>query len=249
MSDQRLLNQHKKHYQPHPTVLKVPAAVVSRKASNVAPAALPKAPTIVQRKMPLTVPAVAAFHHVGGTAQGTRVAPPPLHTLVQTKQLAGARSVSPLLPLRSVIPATLGNVVQRSRNNFKHYVGKSGGTAIRMAEGTVTATGVLTLPNKTSITKKGKNGDSNWNLGTGANAQWYANKATVANLKSNGAKIPDPSHDAEVSVLQQLRDEIVTHGLKTTGGTLTLNADGTTICVYCRSLITAFCKHYGLKWK
>ncbi len=245
MSDQRLLDEHKKHYQPHPTVPKAPAAVASPKATHLAPAAWPKAPAIVQRKTPPTVPAVAGFHQVGGTAQGTRVAPLPLQTLVQTRQLAGARSVSPPLPLR---PATLGDVVQRARNNFKHFEGKSGGTAIRMAEGTVTATGVLTLPNGTSITKKGKNGDSNWNLGTGANAQWYANKATVANLKSNGAKIPDPSHDAEVSVLQQLRDEIVTHGLKTNGGTLTLTADGTTICVYCRSLITAFCTHYGLTW-
>lgn len=131
------------------------------------------------------------------------------------------------------------------------FSGKSAGDALRMLGDGVTATGTLTATKagkQVTISKTGRNGDDNWNLGQTADAQWQKNHDEVDRKKKQGKKIPWPDKDAEVSVLQQLRDEIVSQKLNTNQGTLSLTANGTSICTYCRRLIRKFCQHYGLTW-
>lgn len=132
----------------------------------------------------------------------------------------------------------------------KKLVGLSSGDALRRMGAGVVATGTLTTKSGETVTCTGHNGDDyeSWNLGSKGNLQWVRNNREVAEKKGKGQKIPWPGKDAEVSVLQQIHDRIDEQNLETDGGSLSLSANGTSVCTYCRRLIRAFCNEYGLTW-
>jgi hypothetical protein len=151
-----------------------------------------------------------------------------------------------LAPPPARLPAARQQVLQCA--SFKKLEGQSVGNALRITGAGVTASGTLTLADGSTYSASGANGDGNWNLGPTANRTWQSNHDDVKERIKKGQKVPYPDNDAEASVLQKLRDTIVANGLVTNGATLALSAYGTSICKYCKRLIRAFCRHYGITW-
>lgn len=152
-------------------------------------------------------------------------------------------------PVMRPVASNTQRAVQLSSNRFKHLEGPSG-KALRMLVGEVTATGTVTYWNGTksaTITSNNNDGFSNrWPRNI--YLQWQENQRVALERRAEDKRVAIPDYDAEASVIDGLIGEIRTSGLRTNGGSLSLSAKGTAICVFCKRLIREFCRHYGLTW-